>query len=392
MKNYDVIVVGTGFSGSVIARKLADNLNRKVLVLEKREHIAGNMYDEIDEKGIRVQQYGPHTFITDYQWAVDFIKEYGDWEPYDVTAKVEIDNKLYTLPFNYQFLREYYGEEYAKHLIAKLESSFAGKERVSIFEILDNGDQDIVKFGEMLCQKDYFPYSSKQWGIPMEKMDRSVISRVKFALSEDNRYIQQKYQYIPINGFTQFFENLLCSEKITVKQNIDALPCIKFDENSKKVLFRWEGEEYDCPIVFTGPIDELFDCQFGSLPYRSLNIKFKSMEKDSYQDVPFVSYPQSERYTRIVEYKKLTNQKVQGVTTISIEYPEQYVPNVNLPYYPIINEANMKLYKKYRKLADGFPNLFVCGRLGDYKYYNMDAAIERAFQVEKEIECYLGIS
>lgn len=389
MKKYDVIVIGTGFSGSVIARKLVDNLDKKVLVLEKRNHIAGNMYDEVDKNGIRVQQYGPHTFITDHKWAVDFIKEYATWEPYDVTAKVEIDDKLYTLPFNFQFIREYYGNVHAKMLIEKLQCAFEGQERVSIFDILDNPDQDIVNFGEMLCQKDYFPYSSKQWGIPMEEMDRSVISRVKFALSEDNRYIQQKYQYIPVNGFTDFFEHLLDSENITVIKNVDALPCIRFEEESGKVLFRWEGEEYDCPIVFTGPIDELFDCRFGSLPYRSLEIKFESYNEDSYQDVPFVSYPQSEGYTRIVEYKKLTNQCVQGVTTISIEYPEQYVRNKNLPYYPIINDANMGLYEKYRDLANGFSNLFVCGRLGDYKYYNMDAAIERALYVEKEIESYI---
>lgn len=389
--NYDVIVVGTGFSGSVIARKLADNLNKRILVLEKRNHIAGNMYDEINEKGIRIQLYGPHTFITDHKWAVDFIKEYATWEPYDVTAKVEIDNALYTLPFNYQFIREYYGIEYGEQLISKLESAFEGQERVSIFEILDNLDSDIVNFGIMLCQKDYFPYSSKQWGIPMEEMDRSVISRVKFALSEDNRYIQQKYQYIPTNGFTEFFENILNSEKITVKKNVDALPYIEFDEKNGKVLFNWEGEKYDCPIIFTGPIDELFTCRFGALPYRSLDIKFESYDKDSYQDVPFVSYPQTEGYTRIVEYKKLTNQNVEGATTISIEYPEQYVPNVNLPYYPIINEANLNLYEKYRKLADGISNLFVCGRLGDYKYYNMDAAIERALFVENEIENYIKL-
>lgn len=126
------------------------------------------------------------------------------WEPWDVTAKVEIDNKLYTLPFNYQFIREYYGEKKAKNLIEKLENAYEGKERVTVFEILDNPDEEIVEFGEMLCQKDYFPYSSKQWGIPMEAMDRSVISRVKFALSEDKRYIQQRYQYIPVNGFTDF--------------------------------------------------------------------------------------------------------------------------------------------------------------------------------------------
>lgn len=385
----DVVVVGTGFCGSVIARKLADDLGKTVLVLEKRNHIAGNMYDEVNNKGIRVQRYGPHTFITDHKWLIDFIKEFGEWEPYDVTAKVEIDNKLYTLPFNYQFIKEYYEEEFAEKLINKLERAFEGQERVSIFEILDNSDNDIVNFGEMLCQKDYYPYSSKQWGIPMEDMDRSVISRVKFALSEDNRYIQQKYQFIPINGFTNFFENMLSSDKIIVKKNVDALPCISFDDKNSEVLFQWENCVLNCPVVFTGPIDELFHWQFGSLPYRSLEIKFKTYDKDSYQDVPFVSYPQSQGFTRIVEYKKLTNQNVKGVTTISIEYPEQYVPNVNLPYYPIVNEPNLALYQQYKELTRKYSNLFVCGRLGDYKYYNMDAAIERALNVTREIEDYL---
>ena len=383
---YDVIIVGTGFSGSIIARKLADNLNLRVLILEKRNHIAGNMYDKVDEKGIRVQQYGPHTLITDHAWIVDFIKQYAVWEPWDVTAKVEIDNKLYTLPFNYQFIREYYGEKKAKNLIEKLENAYEGKERVTVFEILDNPDEEIVEFGEMLCQKDYFPYSSKQWGIPMEAMDRSVISRVKFALSEDKRYIQQRYQYIPVNGFTDFFNNILNSEKITVKTEEDALPHIRFDDKTGKALFEWAGEIYNCPIISTGPIDELFNTCYGALPYRSLDIKFKSFDFDSYQDVPFVSYPQAEGYTRIVEYKKLTNQNVKDKTTISIEYPQQYVQHVNQPYYPIINEENLALYEKYKRQADKYDNLFVCGRLGDYKYYNMDAAIERALSVEKEIE------
>ena len=386
---YDVILVGTGFSGSVIARILSENLGLKSLVLERREHIAGNMFDKVDAYGIRVQQYGPHTFITDSEWIVNFIKKYAEWVPWDVTAKVEIDKKLYTLPFNYQFIREYYESNYAEKLIRKLEVAFEGKERVSIFEILDNRDSDIVDFGEMLCQKDYFPYSSKQWGIPMEAMDRSVISRVKFALSNDNRYIQQRYQYIPTKGFTDFFKNMLSDDNITVKTGTDALPHIKFDEEKQRVLFEWDGEIYDCPVVFTGPIDELFQSQYGSLPYRSLDIKFESFDVDSYQDVPFVSYPQTEGYTRIVEYKKLTNQHIKDKTSISIEYPVPYVPDLNQPYYPIVNAENMELYQKYKSLSEKYHNLFVCGRLGDYKYYNMDAAIERALEVEKEIESYV---
>lgn len=387
--NYDAVVAGTGFSGSVIARTLADSMGANVLVLEKRTHIAGNMYDRVNENGVRIQMYGPHTVITDNEWVIDFIKQYSEWESNDVTAKVEIDGTLYTLPFNYPFIREYYGQEYGERLISKLKNCFKDMERATVFELLDCTDEDIRNFGEMLCQKDYFPYSSKQWGIPMEKMDRSVISRVKFALSDDNRYIQQKYQYTPVNGYTDFFEHVLQSDKITVYKNTDALKYIEFDEERKQGLFNWEGKKLTCPIVFTGPIDELFSSCFGSLPYRTLDIRFKSFSIDSYQDVPFISYPQAEGYTRIVEYKKLTNQTVSGATTISIEYPENYVPGKNEPYYPVINEPNTGLYQQYRTLANEYSNLFVCGRLGDYKYYNMDAAIERALLIEKEIEEYI---
>lgn len=386
---FDAIVIGTGFSGSVIARKLVDNLGINILVLEKRAHIAGNMYDQVNEQGIRIQMYGPHTVITDKKWIIDFISQYAQWESNNVTAKVEIDGRLYTLPFNYPFIREYYDAGTAELLIFKLNYYFAGKERVTIFELLDCPDETVQNFGKMLCQKDYFPYSSKQWGIPMEKMDRSVISRVKFALSDDNRYIQQKYQYTPVHGYTDFFEHLLDSENITIQKNTDALQYISFDDKTGKVCFHWEHKRLYCPVIFTGPIDELFKSRFGSLPYRTLDIQFKSYPVDSFQVVPFISYPQAEGYTRIVEYKKLTNQTVPGVTTVSIEYPADYVPNRNEPYYPIINESNLELYQQYRVMADRYSNLFVCGRLGDYKYYNMDAAIERAIQVEAKIEAYI---
>lgn len=386
---YDAIVVGTGFSGSIIARKLVDKLNINVLVIEKRKHIAGNMYDEMADNGVRVQLYGPHTFITDSEWIVEFIKQYAEWEEWAVTAQVEIDNRLFTLPFNFQFIREYYHSDKANRLIKKLQNTYPGQERVTVYELLDSNDSEIVEFGQMLCEKDYFPYSSKQWGIPMECIDRSVISRVKFALSNDDRYIQQKYQYIPVQGFTSFFSNILNSEKITVVTDEDALPHMTFDDKRKRVCFQWDKELFDCPIAFTGPIDELFNNSFGALPYRSLDIEFRHFEQEEYQSVPFVSYPQAEGYTRIVEYKKLTNQLVEGKTTISIEYPKTYIPYVNEPYYPVINDDNVLQYKKYRELAEKYENLFVCGRLGDYKYYNMDAAIERAIEVEKEIEDYI---
>lgn len=381
---YDVVVVGTGFTGSVIARQLADANSRNVLLIEKRSHIAGNMYDESLENNVLIHKYGPHSFFTDDESLVAYIKRYGEWKELDVTAEVCIDEKNYSLPFGFNFIREYYSEAEAELLIDKLKKSFPNQERVAIYDLLDSSDDDIAHFAHILCEKDYYPYASKQWGLPMSAMDPSVISRVKFALSEDNRYIQQKYQYTPVEGFTKFFSNLLNTKRIDIKNNIDALDYISFENN--KAIFNWNGMKYTCPIVFTGPIDELFECKYGKLPYRSLDIVFKSFNKDSYQNSPFVSYPQAEGYTRIVEYKKLTGQKVDNVTTISIEYPKEYKKGENLPYYPVINEENIRLFQRYKNEATKYENLYVCGRLGDYKYYNMDAAIMRAMEIADQIE------
>lgn len=384
---YDAVVIGSGFTGSVIARQLSDRIGAKVLLIEKRDHIAGNMYDEYWDNGVLVHLYGPHSFFTDDEDLLKYVQKFAEWKEKEVSAKVCIDDKLFSLPFGFNFIREYYDAETASRLIDKLQSEFAGIERVAIYQLLDSNDEEIKQFGQMLCEKDYYPYSSKQWGIPMEKMDPSVISRVKFALSNDKRYIQQKYQYTPVKGFTAFFEELLNSENIDIIMETDATDYISFNDGI--VDFNWDGVKKGAPVIYTGPIDELLDCKHGVLPYRSLNIEYKSFENDSYQEEPFISYPQADGYTRIVEYKKLTGQEVEGNTTISIEYPVEYVNGVNLPYYPIINDENRTRYNEYRVEADKYENLFICGRLGDYQYYNMDMAVKRALEQELEIEKYL---
>ena len=387
--NYDVVIVGTGFTGSVIARQLVDNLNASILMIEKRKHVAGNMYDEKDENGIWVHRYGPHSFFTDDKEILEYVQRFSEWKPLNVTAKVCIDDELYSLPFGFGFIREYYETNYAEKLINKLKAAFPNQERVAVYDLLNSADSAIKKLGEMLCEKDYYPYTSKQWGIPMDKMDPSVISRVKFALSDDNRYLQQKYQYTPIDGFTAFFERLLKSPNICINTNVDALDYFVYKDDKVEFRYSKEDEGFRGPIVFTGPIDELLNYKYGKLPYRSLNIRFDSFDIDSYQSTPFVSFPQAEGYTRIVEYKKLVGQTIIGKTSISTEYPVEYQKGINLPYYPIINEDNLKLYGKYKEEIKTYKNLFVCGRLGDYKYYNMDAAIRRALEIEKEIEHYI---
>jgi UDP-galactopyranose mutase len=192
--------------------------------------------------------------------------------------------------------------------------------------------------------------------------------------------MQQKYQYMPKTSFTELFKSMLEHKNITVETNVDALDFLDIDSDRFKIRFK--GEEK--PIIFTGPIDELFGSLYGPLPYRSLDIVFKTINQDFEQIVPLIAYPQGDEYIRSCEYKYLYKQEIPGVSTISYEYPLGYDSRAakgNIPYYPIINGENRKLYMLYRQLADKFSNLYVCGRLGDYKYYNMDASIERAFEV-----------
>ncbi|WP_312692028.1 UDP-galactopyranose mutase [Caproiciproducens sp.] len=382
---YDYIVVGAGFCGSVIARKIAEELGKKVLVLEKRKHIAGNMYDEFDEYGILVQRYGPHTFVTNQKELAEFVKKYGEWRDYDVTARVEIDGNLMPIPFNFRSIELFYGKEKSAVLIDKLKKAFPGQARIPVYMLTDNTDPAIQEYGKLLFEKDYIPYTSKQWGIPPEKIDRSVIARVQIALSYDEKYMQQTYQMMPEDGFTKIFHNILNHKNINVQTGTDALDMITADGAEHRVLYNG----HEIPVIYTGPIDELFGLKYGRLPYRSLDIVFQTKDMDYFQSVAFIAYPQANGYTRSCEYKYLTGQKVNGKTTLSIEYPLQYDPNAlkgNIPYYPVINDENRKKYQQYKNLADKFQNLYVCGRLGDYKYYNMDAAIERALEVFNQIK------
>lgn len=382
---YDYIVVGAGFCGSVIARKIAEELGKKVLVLEKRKHIAGNMYDEFDEYGILVQRYGPHTFVTNQKELAEFVKKYGEWRDYDVTARVEIDGNLMPIPFNFRSIELFYGKEKSAVLIDKLKRAFPGQARIPVYMLTDNKDPAIQEYGKLLFEKDYIPYTSKQWGIPPEKIDRSVIARVQIALSYDEKYMQQTYQMMPEDGFTKIFQNILNHKNIDVQTGTDALDMITADGAEHRVLYNG----HEIPVIYTGPIDELFRLKYGRLPYRSLDIVFQAKDMDYFQSVAFIAYPQADGYTRSCEYKYLTGQKVNGKTTLSIEYPLQYDPNAlkgNIPYYPVINDKNRKKYQQYKNLADKFQNLYVCGRLGDYKYYNMDAAIERALEVFNQIK------
>jgi len=379
----DCIVVGVGFCGSVVARKLAE-AGKKVLILERRSHIAGNMYDEIDANGILVQRYGPHIFHTNSEDVYDFITKYDDWIEYRHQCAVVMDGIVSPSPANFKTIDLFYDSQEAETLKKRLETRYGGKKTVTIPEILDCDDSEIKKYADKLFELNYRPYTVKQWGLSPEEIDASILKRVPIRLDYTDGYFDDTYQLLPKNGYTRFFRNLLDHENIEIMLDTDALDTLKVDITNKQIAFG--GKPIPGSVVYSGAIDELLEYRYGQLPYRSLKFDYQTKHTDSFQDAPVVAYPQAEGYTRITEYKKMPAQNVHGLTTVAYEYP---LPadraNNNEPYYPIINDDNVLLYNKYRSDLDNISGLFLCGRLADYKYYNMDAAILRAFDTIEAI-------
>lgn len=381
--NYDLIVVGSGFSGATIAYCAAQE-GKKVLVLERRSHIAGNMYDYYDEHGILVQKYGPHSFHTDKKEVYDFITSIGSWYEYILRARVEIEGKLTPSPFNLKTIDDFFEEAEAKQIKERLKMYYGDMKKTTIVDMLTSEDAVIKKYADFLFEKDYRPYTSKQWGIKPEELDISILKRVPVRLDYTDGYFDDKWQCMPEKGFTSFFETMLRNDNIDVKLNYDALEHIDLDENNKKIYL--DKEPINIPIVYTGAIDEFFKHKYGILPYRSLKFEYKTLEKDSFQETSGVAYPMAEGYTRITEFKKIPAQNIPGKTTIAIEYPVEYgSKNGQEAYYPILTEESQRMHKLYMQEAEQYKNLYLCGRLADFKYYNMDDAILRAKDVYKDI-------
>lgn len=371
----DVLVVGCGLCGAVIARHLAEQ-GKRVTIWERREHIGGNMYDYIDEHGFLVQKYGPHTFHTKKKDLYDYICRFEQWQGYKLTCGAVWDGKYTPTPFNFTTIDTFYPAEQAASLRKKLRSAFAGREFATVVEVLEHPDPDIRAYAEYLFQNDYAPYTAKQWGVSPGEIDPSVLKRVPLRFSYDEGYFDDPYQVMPVHSFTRFFENLLDHPNIEVKLGVEALEHLKVRDG--KLLLG--GRETYFPVVYTGALDELFGCVYGRLPYRSLRFEWKHTERDSVQAAPVVAYPQEAGYTRITEYKKLPVQDGPG-SSYAVEYPLPYKDGEALePYYPVLTSQSQKQYDKYKALADQLPNLLCCGRLADFKYYNMDQALEKALK------------
>ena len=380
---YDCIIIGSGIAGAAAARVLAEEQGRKVLVLEKKHHIGGNCYDGKDEYGILVHWYGPHIFHTGNEEVYEWLSRFTDWYAFGHEVVARVGDKLLPVPFNLNTLKMVYGEEKAAVLEKKLVDTFGFGARVPILKLREQQDEDLRAIADYVYENVFLRYTMKQWGQTPEEIDPAVTGRVPVVISYDNRYFGDKYQGMPLDGFTPMFEKMLDHPNIEVRTNTNAKDVLVISEEEGKVLL--DGQEFHGTVIYTGPVDELFDCRFGRLPYRTLRFDFEHYDRPDYQGHSVVNYTVSEDYTRITEFKYLTGQKADS-TTIVKEYPFAYTgAEGEIPYYAIMNEENNALYRKYADLAAQIPDFHLLGRLAEYKYYNIDAMAAKAIALARSL-------
>jgi len=359
---FDYLIVGAGFAGSVLAERLATRSNKKVLVIDKRSHIAGNAYDHYNEDGILIHKYGPHIFHTNSKDVFDYLGNFTEWRPYEHRVLASVDGQLVPMPINLDTINKLYGLSLTSFEVEEFFASVA--EDVPVTKTSE--DVVVSKVGRELYNKFFKNYTNKQWGLDPSQLDKSVTSRVPTRTNRDDRYFTDTYQAMPLHGYTRMFEKMLDHPNIKIMLNTDYHEVIKF------IPFK--------EMIFTGPVDEYFDFQFGKLPYRSLEFKHDTLNEEQHLAAPVVNFPNEHPYTRITEFKALTGQK-HPKTAIVYEYPQAEGD----PYYPIPMPENAELYAKYKKAADEAVGVHFVGRLATYKYYNMDQVVAQALTLYKKL-------
>ncbi|KAF6512375.1 UDP-galactopyranose mutase [Geobacillus stearothermophilus] len=378
---FDYVIIGTGFAGSVLAERIATQLNKKVLMIEKRNHIGGNAYDSYDSQGILIHNYGPHIFHTKVKKVWDYLSNFTDWYLYHHKVLGVIDGQKVPIPFNLNSINQVFPKNLAERLEKKLVENFGYNKKVPILKLREVEDTDLKFLADYIYEKVFLGYTTKQWGVTPEELDPSVTGRVPVYISRDDRYFQDPYQGMPKEGYTKLFERMLDHENIKILLNTDYKEVLQFNfETGEASLF---GQKFNGKIIYTGPIDYFFDYKFGQLPYRSLNFVFEQFNQEKVQEVGTVNYPNDYNFTRITEFKHLTNQSSDKTTTVK-EFSQEYIPGENIPYYPIKNENNLELYRLYKEEARKYDNLIFIGRLAEYQYYDMDMVVAKALKIFEE--------
>lgn len=374
----DCLVIGAGYAGAVAARELAERGGKRVLVLERRDHIGGNAYDRPDGAGVLIHQYGPHIFHTADKQVYDYLSRFTEWRDYQHRVLGNIHGTLMPVPFNLRSLNLAFEEVKAARLAQKLILTYGAEKKVTVLQLRENKDEELRALADYVYENVFLHYTMKQWGQTPEEIDPGTIARVPVFISLDDRYFQDPWQGMPLEGYTPMFEKLLDHPNLVVELGVDARDRLRL-ENGRVTL---DGGIFEGPVIYTGPADELFDCRFGRLPYRTLDFAFETLGVDEFQPCGTVNYTVSEDFTRITEFKHLTGQKLPGTTTIVREFSRAYTGGKNeTPYYSIISLENNALYARYKALADGFGSLYLLGRLAEYKYYNMDAIVAQALRL-----------
>ena len=359
---FDYLIVGAGFAGAVLAERLANVSEKKVLLVEQRDHIGGNAYDYYNKEGILIHKYGPHIFHTNSKKVFDYLSQFTAWRSYEHRVLASVDGQLVPIPINLNTINKLYSLQLSSQ---ELTAFFAAKAE-KIARIVTSEDVVVSKVGRELYEKFFKGYTRKQWDLDPSELDASVSARVPTRTNRDDRYFTDTYQAMPSQGYTRMFQKMLSHPNIKVMLNTDYKEIVD--------VFPYQN------MIYTGPIDSYFNYCYGRLPYRSIEFRFETHDVEVYQSTGTINFPNEHPYTRITEFKYLTGQK-HHKTSIVYEYPQAEGD----PYYPIPRPENADIYKKYQSLAAAMTNTYFTGRLATYRYYNMDQVVAQSLTLFEKI-------